>query len=115
MSGFYNIFIRIKDTHTLEDDIVLKIKKELERIWFNEGLNEIDEIDTNGERSVIEGFCDGYLDNNKNKEMFVEYIVVAVWGITGKFIPVNIEITDLTPQKYTFDEKYYNLHTEKKG
>lgn len=115
MSGFYNIFIRIEDTHTLEDDIVLKIKKELRLIWFSDGLNERDEIDTKGERSVIEGVCEGCLHNNKNKEIFVEYIVIAVWGIAGKFIPVNFEITDLTPQKYTFDEKYYNLHTEKKG
>lgn len=112
------MYIKIEEVNTLEKEVVLRIKRALKEEWFHDGLDTIDDITANGEKSTIEGSYDGYLCGGESEEEFSERISKAVWDIAGKFVPIDIRATyleELPFQTYKFDKKYYNLHTEKKG
>lgn len=110
------MYIKIEEVDTLEKEVILRIKRALKEKWFHDGLDTIDDITSNGEKSTIEGSYDGYLCGGESEEEFSLRITKTVWDIAGKFIPVHIAATyleELPHETYEFDKNDYDLYQEK--
>lgn len=119
MSRHYRIDIKIEKIHTVKDEVARKLKKELERVWFRDGVVEVyDTWDGKTRVTLIEGCQGGYLGCGESEKEFAKRITHFVWEVAGKYLPVSVTATyleELPYNTYTFNETEYNLFNQKEA